>query len=64
MNAQVEQQMKSDEVQAEIDAAVEAQLASPEVQAQIDAKLTAEVRPQVEAAVRWRVRFVRRFALR
>ena len=56
VNAQVEQQMQTPEVQAEIDAAVEAQLASPEVQAQIDAQLTAAVRPQVEAAVEAEVR--------
>lgn len=56
ITAQVDAQLESEEVQAQIDAAVETQLRSSEVQTQIDAQLEAAVRPQVEAAVESEVR--------
>ena len=51
IDALVEAQMQTDEVQAMIDANVAAQMASSAVQARISAEFEAEARPQVEAAV-------------
>ena len=56
IDALVETQMQSAEVQGIIDEIVEAQMASPEVQAQINAEIEAIARPQVEAAVEAEVR--------
>ena len=56
IDALVETQMQTDEVQTMIDEIVEAQMASPEVQAQITAEIEAIARPQVEAAVEAEVR--------
>ncbi len=52
LNAQIEQQMQSDEVQAQVEAALAQQMHSDEVQKLIDAQLEPMVRPQVEAAFR------------
>lgn len=56
IDALVETQMQTDEVQTMIDEIVEAQMASPEVLAQINAEIEAIARPQVEAAVEAEVR--------
>lgn len=56
MDALVETQMQTDEVQTMVDEIVEAQMASPQVQSQINAEIEAAARPQVEAAVEAEVR--------
>lgn len=56
IEALVDAQMQTAEVQAMIDANVEAQMASPEVQTQINAEIEAIARPQVEAAAEAEVR--------